>query len=264
MLNIDLIILIIFAICIIGGFNKGFVEGLASLISTIGGFILALIFKTPLALSIFEKLNIHARLIEAIKPTINEQIYKLTAVSGTPNLPIQQTIVNIPQEQLQETLAPIQGSIDKVMFITKDLSTKIFESVDLKGIIQTSQGNVVDTVTNALADKIDKIVLFILGVICFIGIFFLSKIILSIIARALTTLLDAIPLFGKFNHLLGIVTGVVKGALYSVITVSILFIATAIPQVNAKISRESITNSNSAKIFLVIKDQDISKIIKSK
>lgn len=258
--TIDMItigILIVFALI---GYSKGLVEELTSLIAVFISGIGAYLSRIPIATAIYNKLNLGSKIVDVIRPTINEQVYQIkTMAQGT-------DITKIDSSLLDKQLEPIKASIGKVTLMTKDISESVFSKLNVKEMIiqNINSDKVVDTVTNQIAGQLEKVLMFTLGLFAMIVVFLLLMVIFGTLSKLLSKAVNKIFLVGTANHLLGIIPGLIKGGIFSAIIVGILFGVTIVKEFPALTHDQVIASGTfkAIKGLSKIDKQDINKMKK--
>lgn len=257
--TIDMItigILVVFALI---GYSKGLVEELTSLIAVFVSGVCAYISRVPIATAIYNKLNLGSKIVDVIRPTINEQVYQIkTMAQGT-------DITQIDTSVLDKQLEPIKASIGKVTLMTKDIAESVFSKLNVKEMIiqNINSDKVVDTVTNQIAGQLEKVLMFTLGLFAMIIVFLLLMIVFSILAQLFTKVINKIFLVGTANHVLGIIPGLIKGAICSAIIVGILFGVTIV-KAFPPITHEKVIASETFKTLKALSKVDKSTTVKLK
>lgn len=258
--TIDMItigILIVFALI---GYSKGLVEELTSLIAVFISGIGAYLSRIPIATAIYNKLNLGSKIVDVIRPTINEQVYQIkTMAQGT-------DITKIDSSLLDKQLEPIKASIGKVTLMTKDISESVFSKLNVKEMIiqNINSDQVVDTVTNQIAGQLEKVLMFTLGLFAMIVVFLILMVIFGTLSKLLSKAVNKIFLVGTANHLLGIIPGLIKGGIFSAIIVGILFGVTIVKEFSALTHDQVIASGTfkAIKGLSKIDKQDINKMKK--
>lgn len=257
--TIDMIsigILIVFALM---GYSKGLVEELTSLIAVVVSGVCAYISRIPIATAIYNKLNLGSKIVDVIRPTINEQVYQIkTMTQGT-------EITQIDSSLLDKQLEPIKDSISKVTLMTKDISESVFSKLNVKEMIiqNINSDQVVDTVTNQIAGQLEKVLIFTLGLFAMIIVFLILMVIFGTLAKLLSKAVNKIFLVGTVNHMLGIIPGLIKGGICSVIIVGILFGVTIVKEFPA-LTHEQVITSGTFKSMKKLSKIDKTDAIKLK
>lgn len=236
--TIDMItlgILIVFALI---GYSKGLVEELTSLIAVVVSGVCAYISRIPIATAIYNKLNLGSKIVDVIRPTINEQVYQIKTMTQNTD------ITQIDSSLLDKQLEPIKDSISKVTLMTKDIGESVFSKLNVKEMIiqNINSEQVVDTVTNQIAGQLEKVLLFTLGLFAMIIVFLILMVIFGTLSKLLSKAVNKIFLVGTVNHMLGIIPGLIKGGIFSAIIVGILFGVTIVKEFPALTHEQVITS----------------------
>lgn len=257
--TIDMIsigILIVFALM---GYSKGLVEELTSLIAVVVSGVCAYISRIPIATAIYNKLNLGSKIVDVIRPTINEQVYQIKTMTQNTD------ITQIDSSLLDKQLEPIKDSISKVTLMTKDIGESVFSKLNVKEMIiqNINSDQVVDTVTNQIAGQLEKVLLFTLGLFAMIIVFLILMVIFGTLAKLLSKAVNKIFLVGTVNHMLGIIPGLIKGGICSVIIVGILFGVTIVKEFPA-LTHEQVITSGTFKAMKKLSKIDKTDAIKLK
>lgn len=185
-LAVDIILVLILAICVISGWKKGFVKTVMGFAAGILAFIAAYIFSTPVAGLLNKKL---------ICPVLSDFLgEKLVALSGN--------AADFIEGGAKE--GEITELLQKIGIDYNDISARLADSV--------SEG--ISGAANVIAEPVASAVSFALS---FLGIFVIALIALAIITKLLD-LAAKLPVLKQANAALGIALGIVNGLL----TVSVL------------------------------------------
>lgn len=257
--TIDMItigILIVFALI---GYSKGLVEELTSLIAVFVSGVCAYISRIPIATAIYNKLNLGSKIVDVIRPTINEQVYQIkTMAQGT-------EITQIDSSLLDKQLEPIKDSISKVTLMIKDISESVFSKLNVKEMIiqNINSDQVVDTVTNQIAGQLEKVLIFTLGLFAMIIVFLILMVIFGTLSKLLSKAVNKIFLVGTVNHMLGIIPGLIKGGIFSAIIVGILFGVTIVKEF-PPLTHEQVITSGTFKAMKSLSKVDKTDTLKLK
>lgn len=257
--KIDMItigILVVFALL---GYNKGLVEELTSMIAVFISGVGAYLSRIPIATAIYNKLNLGSKIVDVIRPTINEQVYQIkTMAQGT-------DITKIDSSVLDKQLEPIKASIGKVTLMTKDISESVFHKLNIKEMIiqNINSDQVVDTVTNQISGQLEKVLMFTLGLFAMIVVFLLLMVIFGTLSKLFSKAINKIFLVGTVNHMLGIIPGLIKGGIFSAIIVGILFGVTIVKEF-PPLTHEQVITSGTFKAMKSLSKVDKTDTLKLK
>lgn len=257
---LDIILLILILSTAYLGYRKGFVRSVSSLLATVVSFISAYILSRPLAGFIYETLNIRDKMVDTIKPTINEQVYSATILS-------EHTDGALDTTQVENLIEPIKEAISKVSVLTRnsvvseEVAKVLIRDNDIATMMADPRADMVNTITEGLVNSLEGVIMVILSSIVLAIIFFLLRAIIGIITRALTSIFDAIPLFGTTNRLLGVVVGMLKGILYSFVIVMMFYSVTSIKEFPPYITQKGVEESNAFQISVGLKDRELKSLL---
>lgn len=177
---VDLVLILIFSVCVLVGWKRGFIKTVMSLITGILSFLLAYIFASPVAGFLNTKL---------IYPFFSEFAKeKLYAVSDSAE-------------------SFLEGGANNAKLVEAFEKLGLDYSVIAEKLSGAVEGGV-DGIASAAAEPLSNAVSFALA---FIGILILSFITLKIITAVLD-LAAKLPVINKANTALGIAFGAIEGA----------------------------------------------------
>lgn len=182
---IDIVILVIFAVCIITGVIKGFVKSLMDLITNILAVIVARILSVQLAPQFFERF---------FENTIATKLETEIATLGSSATEQVQSALNSIPESMNGFLSLLGMDIQAV---TESLSQQI----------SASGGNVLDAL---MLNVVTPVMTVILKIILFVAIFVLSIFILKLFTFVIEKFAE-LPVIKQANGIFGGVFGAVKG-----------------------------------------------------
>ena len=198
---VDYTIIGVVFFCAFIGYVRGLIRAVFSLVGYIAAVICAVLFSEPLSLFIMEKTKIGENVAKAL-----EDAYSNFAVPA-----FKQTVdfsVNETSNQLFEKYPALQEFLhDNTMF------GQLFESVN-----PLESGAKV--INDAILSITDLLVFSILKVVSIILLFFVVKLIVSIIGRLINSLISQSNFLSTTNKTIGLVLGTVIGCLVVFVAVS--------------------------------------------
>ncbi len=184
---VDIVLAVIFVLCVIIGWRKGFFRSFMDLASNIIAFFVAKIFSAELAPQIFGYY---------FEPAIFESLKERLAVAGSS-----------AAERVETALESIPESLTGFMTLLGVDEENLVNS--LSGELTGSAESVADTL---MTEIISPIVTVILKAVIFVALFVIAVIILRLISKLLDKLAEA-PFFKQANALFGLALGAVKGVI---------------------------------------------------
>ncbi len=209
---LDIIVIAILAVFALIGFIKGFLNTVLSLFGNLASLAIAIVIVKPCARffdSIFHLVDWLGGLI----------------IKGIANILPDLSATTMTADEVINHLNTQQGLIGRLtaLFVNKDLTYGVGAS-DLSATLSTNMGQFATTVFTVI----------IMFILIRIGILILSKIFDAITKKRALSGLD---------RLLGLVIGLVKGAVVLTCVLSVLYtLSPIIPQIDAWIQQSSFTN----------------------
>lgn len=216
---VDIIILLIMAICIFFGYKKGLIRVAVNILGFFIALLIALILYTPISNFIINHTPIEETLQEAISGTVKSYVIK----ENEEEIKNEETTDNSPKVMTDY----INGFIEKE-----------------KQNVQQTEKEIIDNVSKTVAINLIKIAVGIL-------VFIIAKIAL-IFVKVLAKLISNLPIIGQFNKLGGAIYGILQGLL-------VIYILFAVLSVFAPTMEESglLTAVNSSTIGSIMYNNNI-------
>ena len=217
-----IIIVLIFAACIIAGYMQGFLKFGLSLLSTVVTLVLVL-FLSPFVSDALKKYTpiddlIEEKCVEAFMPEISKDTFAGMDLSGTPleNLSIEQ-LENLGELDWKTLGITAEDILDVLGEIPKDVQISEIENSSvpqfIKDMLMDNNNSViygelgVDSFPAYAAAYISRLVL---NVLSFLVTFLLAIIIVKALMFAVN-IIGELPLLGLVNHVAGGVLGLALG-----------------------------------------------------
>lgn len=193
---IDIVIILLIALAGFVGYKKGFVDMIASIVSIILAFILAIVLQEAVADFLIEKTGLGSNIENQIEDTLKNALIDEDASKS-------QEVENGENIESSEQL---------------EANTKK-QNVEIKGFIENfvKEEIIADNIP-IIANNITK---FIFKGISFIGIFIIV-IIITYIIRMILNLVFELPILSTVNKFGGLAFGVIKGLLWIFILFAII------------------------------------------
>lgn len=198
---LDGIIILLFVLAIWLGHKRGFIKTVTGVVAFIAAVVVATLLSGPVAQMVYDS---------AVEPTVVETIGEYTA-DATGSL----------ESGVDEALSSMPGFVTNLLAnggITSgaDVLAKVTDTADTAALAQNITDQVVEPLVVPLLKMIATLLLFIL-----------AYILASILLRVLNVVAK-LPLLKQVNKSLGVVAGILSGALWVLFAVSVLQVVAAV------------------------------------
>ena len=195
---LDAVVILIFLLCVIIGHKRGFIKTVAGIVALIAALAVSSLLSAPLSEYVYDK---------TIEPTIVETVdTQMTQVKGNVTEKLAYTYESLPN--IVKTLLNQTGIAGGEEFAL---------SVPIYGSTPISQN---------IADMIRPILLPLINALCSLVLFFIAYIVASVILR-LFNVVAKLPLLKQLNKSLGLLGGIVSGALWAMLAVTVIQVVAA-------------------------------------
>lgn len=198
--GIDIVVLIILLVSIHSAYTTGFAKLILQKFSFFGGVICSFIFTSTVTNIVADMFDIHGKIIAFVTKHINDA--KLFSTS--PDMSALKGVTNLSKV------------LDDMSVLGK-FTSKALKDLDVVSLID--KGHYKDELIKMIVDAVETPIMTIVNVIVFFLILLVSMFVFSLLSGAINSLINALPLLGTGNHILGGVFGIVNGVLWGVIFV---------------------------------------------
>lgn len=192
----DGLIVLLFVLCVVLGYRRGFVRTVSGLLALMAALMVATLLSAPIAQWVYTR---------AVEPAVLDALEE-TITDGT--LPA--------AERLDDALDQMPG------YVTSLLEMNGIDSGEaiLKRVEDLDVG---ETAVRAIATRvIAPVMLRLLELVCSLVLFLLTYVLARILLRALDTL-TRLPLIRQMNRFLGLLAGALDGVLWAVVAAQTLY-----------------------------------------
>lgn len=192
---LDGLMVVLFALCIVLGWHRGFIKTVSGLIALVAAVLVASVLSGPIANLVYHN---------TVEPTVMATL----------------------EEQIEGSLLPSAAELDGVLEKMPGFVTNLLKAGNLDSgaaILDKMDGTdggatVAQRITQQV---ITPIVLPLIEMLCSVVLFILTYILAAILLRVLNVVAK-LPLLKQLNKVLGLVAGVVNGALWVLFAVGVL------------------------------------------
>ena len=198
---LDAIVLLVFIITIWIGFRRGFVLTMTQLLGSLLAFFVAFSLSSGVSTFLYDAV-VQDVLYEKIEVVWNDTVVD-GAAQGV-NEQVQAVIAALPN--------PLKATLD---------AEKIEQSI-LENDLSASSATIAEQLTD---DLFGPVVVTVLRVVCFILLFIVMTFVVRLLEKLLSPILK-IPVLRQVDGLFGGVLGLVKGALFALVAVTVIQLLT--------------------------------------
>ena len=193
---LDALLVILFAICIWIGWNRGFIKTVSGLIALVLAVIVASTFSAPIAEGVY---------VSSVEPAVMTTL----------------------EEHISSEVLPSEEDLDAAIEKMPGLVVTLLETGDMgSGAAILAHVEDVDAGKSAARTITDRvvtpIVLPLMQMLCSVLLFLVTYLIASIVLRVLD-LVAKLPVLKQLNSVLGVVAGALTGAVWVIFVARILF-----------------------------------------
>lgn len=193
---LDALLVILFAICIWIGWNRGFIKTVSGLIALVLAVIVASTFSAPIAEGVY---------VNSVEPAVMTTL----------------------EEHISSEVLPSEEDLDAAIEKMPGLVVTLLETGDMgSGAAILAHVEDVDAGKSAARTITDRvvtpIVLPLMQMLCSVLLFLVTYLIASIVLRVLD-LVAKLPVLKQLNSVLGVVAGALTGAVWVIFVARILF-----------------------------------------
>lgn len=211
---LDAVVIIIFLLCVFIGHKRGFIKTVTGIVAFLAALAVSALLSGPAAEFIYEK---------AVEPSIVET-------------------VNTQLEQSEGTaIESLDSAYQSLPAVVKNLLAQTgIENVDDLSIRLPMGGN--GTMGHSFASVIEPTLLPLLKSLCSLLLFLLIYIVVSIVLRALN-IVAKLPLLKQVNKTLGLVGGIISGALWALLAVTVIQVLAATGAADGAVTLQTISET---------------------
>lgn len=194
---LDAVVILIFLLCVVIGHKRGFIKTVTGIVAFVAALAVSSLLSGPIAGLVYDK---------AVEPSIVETVdTKLEEVEGSAT------------EKLYDAYESLPDMVKSLL-----VQTGIENAGDLEAKLPTEG----DTIGQSVVAVVEPILLPLIKAICSLLLFFIVYIVAAILLKMLD-IVAKLPLLKQVNKALGLVGGIVSGALWALLAVTVLQILAA-------------------------------------
>lgn len=189
---LDAVVILIFLLCVWIGHKRGFIKTVTGIVAFLAALAVSALLSGPVADFVYDK---------AVEPTLVET-------------------VNAQLEQAEgSAIERLDSAYQSLPDVVKNLLAQAgIEDVDDLAIELPMGG---DSMGHSFASVIEPLLLPLLKAVCSLILFLIAYIVAAIVLRVLN-LVAKLPLLKQVNKTLGVVGGIVSGALWALLAVTVM------------------------------------------
>lgn len=207
---LDAVVILIFLLCVFIGHKRGFIKTVAGIVAFVAALAVSALLSGPVAEFVYDK---------AVEPSIIET-------------------VDAQMEQVEgSAIEKLNNAYESLPDVVKNLLAQTgIENVDDLSIRLPIGG---DSMGHSFAAVIEPALLPLVKAICSLVLFFITYIVASILLKVLD-LVAKLPLLKQLNKTLGLVGGIVSGALWALLAVTVMQVLAATGAADGAITLQTI------------------------
>ena len=211
---LDAVVILIFLLCIAIGRKRGFIKTVSGVVALAAALAVSSLFCTPVSEYVYDK-TIEPSIIDIVDTQMEE-------VKGSAT------------EKLVHTYESLPGVVKTLLVQTGiDSGEKFALSVPFYGITSVSQ---------EIAGMIRPILLPLVNALCSLVLFLVAYIAASLILRVLN-IVAKLPLLKQLNKTLGTIGGIVAGALWALVAVTVIQLVAAFGIADGVITLQTVSET---------------------
>lgn len=211
---LDAVVILIFLLCIWIGCKRGFIKTVTGIVAFLAALAVSALLSGPVAELIYDK-AVEPSIVETVDTQIEQS--EGTAIEGLNSA--YQSLPDVVKNLLAQ--AGIEDVDDLAQNMPMGINTPISESV------------------NAV---VEPVLLPLIKALCSLLLFFIVYILVSIVLR-MFDLVAKLPLLKQVNKTLGVVGGIVSGALWALLAVTVLQVLAATGAADGAITLQTIEDT---------------------
>lgn len=208
---LDAVVILIFLLCVFIGRKRGFIKTVTGIVAFLAALAVSALLSGPVAGLIYDK---------AVEPTIVET-------------------VNTQVEQAEgSAIEKLNSAYQSLPAVVKNLlaQTGIENVDDLAQMMPTGTNTPVSESVNAV---VEPLLLPLIKALCSLLLFFIVYIVAGIVLRVLN-IVAKLPLLKQVNKALGLVGGIVSGALWALLAVTVIQVLAATGAADGAVTLQTI------------------------
>ena len=211
---LDAVVILIFLLCVFIGHKRGFIKTVAGIVAFLAALAVSTLLSGPVAGLVYDK---------AVEPTVIETVEtQYEQVKGTEIEKLNNAYESLPT-MVKNLLA--QTGITDVDALTQKMPTGVDTSV-----------------SESVNAVVEPLLLPLIKALCSLVLFFIAYIAASIVLRVLN-IIAKLPLLKQLNKTLGLVGGIVSGALWALLAVTVIQVLAATGSADSTITLQTVSET---------------------
>ena len=211
---LDAVVILIFLLCVFIGRKRGFIKTVAGIVAFLAALAVSMLLSGPVAGLVYDK---------AVEPSIVETVdTKLEETKGT------------AIEQLDNAYQSLPNMV-------KNLLAQAGVT-DVNGLSDRLPTDGAETIGHSVNAVVEPLLLPLIKALCSLVLFFIAYIAASIVLRVLN-IIAKLPLLKQLNKTLGLVGGIVSGALWALLAVTVIQVIAATGSADSTITLQTVSDT---------------------
>ena len=211
---LDAVVILIFLLCVFIGRKRGFIKTVAGIVAFLAALAVSMLLSGPVAGLVYDK---------AEEPSIVETVdTKLEETKGT------------AIEQLDNAYQSLPNMV-------KNLLAQAGVT-DVNGLSDRLPTDGAETIGHSVNAVVEPLLLPLIKALCSLVLFFIAYIAASIVLRVLN-IIAKLPLLKQLNKTLGLVGGIVSGALWALLAVTVIQVIAATGSADSTITLQTVSET---------------------
>ena len=211
---LDAVVILIFLLCVFIGRKRGFIKTVAGIVAFLAALAVSMLLSGPVAGLVYDK---------AVEPSIVETVdTKLEETKGT------------AIEQLDNAYQSLPNMV-------KNLLAQAGVT-DVNGLSDRLPTDGAETIGHSVNAVVEPLLLPLIKALCSLVLFFIAYIAASIVLRVLN-IIAKLPLLKQLNKTLGLVGGIVSGALWALLAVTVIQVIAATGSADSTITLQTVSET---------------------
>ena len=211
---LDAVVILIFLLCVFIGRKRGFIKTVAGIVAFLAALAVSMLLSGPVAGLVYDK---------AVEPSIVETVdTKLEETKGT------------AIEQLDNAYQSLPNMV-------KNLLAQAGVT-DVNGLSDRLPTDGAETIGHSVNAVVEPLLLPLIKALCSLVLFFIAYIAASIVLRVLN-IIAKLPLLKQLSKTLGLVGGIVSGALWALLAVTVIQVIAATGSADSTITLQTVSET---------------------
>ena len=211
---LDAVVILIFLLCVFIGRKRGFIKTVAGIVAFLAALAVSMLLSGPVAGLVYDK---------AVEPSIVETVdTKLEETKGT-------------------AIEHLDNAYQSLPNMVKNLLAQAGVT-DVNGLSDRLPTDGAETIGHSVNAVVEPLLLPLIKALCSLVLFFIAYIAASIVLRVLN-IIAKLPLLKQLNKTLGLVGGIVSGALWALLAVTVIQVIAATGSADSTITLQTVSET---------------------